>query len=262
MKRVLLILLTLMICLGLGACVPENPAAPAPLKDTTPSAAATAAPSYPEKFESVIDTSKIGIPPKDIFSTPASENGHSDTTYCFTGKIKEYNTADKGPAGYEDIVLETPNGDITILNAYGLDEIENAFSMPKDVGSEVSVYAQYVGYSDAVSMACANYGNSDYFAGCLSNSGSITAASIDYFSKEADRQQKMRDAMASTSYDKINVGMTLKEVQSTLGFDGEEKYTSDDASGKIQEYRWDNDRLMISVWFKDGVAYKKNKVEL
>lgn len=219
---------------------------------------------YPTQYPELMDISQITSPPETIFTTWASENGYGDTTFVFDGTVKDYVEQDE--EGYEHFVLSTDQGDIWISSIFPT--FSDYFTLPKQVGEQVRVYAQYTGYSEKQKIACAFLGDNDYFAKLYDTTSAQEQENItrDAMQKSAQTSfaeyQQAREALSSLEYDQIEIGMTLQEVEAITGFSGSEVSASANATGEVSCYEWEGKNIVISVYFTNDKVTQKSKVNL
>ncbi len=116
--------------------------------------------------------------PDAIYTTPASENGLAGKLYQITGTVEKI----KKRSGYDCYIIETEDGDVSVMT--GIEAVttndliykrlyskqfDSYYQMP-EVGEYVTIYAEYMGFSDTLDLPAFKYGGTEYFTTALLDS--------------------------------------------------------------------------------------------
>jgi len=199
MHKVLVCLTTMALALTLTACnAPVNNAGTQDVGEYT---------VYPHDASDImLGLSKIEEPPKDIFTTPASENGKEGYIYKFIGEITE----EKFSNGYNTATVKTDTGEMVLIDMYSyvveqypdlnLSEGASYFKMPK-VGEKVCAYAEYSGYSDTIDAPTSFLGSMDALTHIIENALSECDADVLEKYASGDEPDAPKDDLEQGGFD-------------------------------------------------------------
>lgn len=145
----------------------EQPAPTEPEPATTPPTEPILQ-TYPLKVDSSYSAYAQNLPDL-IYRTTGSENGLAGTIYEFSGVVKDYFTTESGDFTFENIIVETDDGEVMISNfyvavynatmlEYGADLTKAMYPYSVDdyvfpaVGEAATFVAIYAGYSGTQNM--------------------------------------------------------------------------------------------------------------
>ena len=149
--------------------------------------------------------------PDTIYTTPASENGLAGKLYQITGTVDRI----KKRFGHDDCyIIETEGGDVSVMT--GIEEVttngfickrlyedkfDSYYKMP-EIGEYVTIYAEYIGFSDILDLPLFTYGGSEYLATALLNSVRQFEIENEFFASE-DRVETFYRLMSSCNYQEL-----------------------------------------------------------
>lgn len=188
--------------------------------------------------------------PQNIYLANTDADNLKNNIYTLTGVVSN-NRMKQADAltQVRTATITTLDGDAVLIDQTG--EFYGAplrsMYMPPKNNTFVKAYVQYLGYSEEHGKALFAIDSSIAKEKITDRRSSINSENLNLLTK--------------SDYDKIEVGMTLQQVEDTLNCRGIRSSSYENALGEAEIYEWPKDRgSIISVIFVNGTVSSKSQI--
>lgn len=187
------------------------------------------------------------VPDYEIFKKPASENGMGDTMVKLRGTVGEIYDS-KGALVINIIEHGTENNEYAVLlGEADNDELRKVYEPLQN--KEWYLGASYMGFSNVLKLPSVTA----WFVACDN----------EFYDESFDNlismgmQAEASDYISLSEFNSIEIGMSLKEVQTIVGKSG--KLSAESENAFIYEWKGEHGDGVALIHFSDGVVISKSE---